>query len=369
MPRSPVTIRDIAKHAEVSPSAVSLALRNSPKISAAQRERIQQLAQELGYTKDPHVTQLMAHLRQSRATRSAATLAVLIPEIGTAEQQSYHPIRALLEGIRDQAGRMGFELDVFHLADMQMSSARLRNILIARGIKGIIVLPFRSGVGRIDFDFSGFCAATAGFSIIDPMLDRACPNYLQMMDELLEHLCAQGYERIGLVMTYGEGGIGQKLFTSSFLFFQTKIAAAHHIPILPKKEISDESLQAWIEQYRPQAIVGAGSVYQRLARLGYRIPADVAFASIDLSEPPVEATGVNHRYRLIGRETVSLVATNLNLNQTGVPENPRVVLVDSHRRDGFSLPPCGSAIPVRLRTTVSEKMARQQEIAAPVSPA
>ncbi|KAF0094895.1 MAG: LacI family transcriptional regulator [Puniceicoccaceae bacterium 5H] len=351
----------------MSPSAVSLALRNSPKISDQQRERIQGIAHRLGYTKDPHITQLMAHLRQSRSTRSAATLAVLIPEISASEQQSYLPIVALLEGLQAQAARMGFELDIFHLADLGVTPARLRSILIARGIKGIILLPFRSGVGRIDFDFSGFCAATAGFSIIDPMLDRACPNYLQMMDELLEHHCALGYERIGLVMTYSEGGIGQKLFTSSFLFFQTKIDPSQHIPILPKKDISDDNLRCWIETYRPQSIISAGSTYQRLVRLGYRIPEDFGFANIDLSEPPDDATGVNHRYRLIGSETVSLVASNLNLNQTGVPDNPRVVMVDSHRRNGFSLPSRGEKVPVTLRTTVSEKMPRQKAVAAPLA--
>ena len=47
---------------------------------------------------------------------------------------------------------------------------------------------------------------------------------------------------------------------------------------------------------------------------------------------------MDHRYQLVGAEAVNLVLTQFTLNLTGLPTNPKVVLVDSHRRDGFSLP-------------------------------
>ena len=46
----PVSIKDIAKAADVSYSTVSRALADSPKISLATRERIKRLAAEMGYT-------------------------------------------------------------------------------------------------------------------------------------------------------------------------------------------------------------------------------------------------------------------------------------------------------------------------------
>ncbi|MFO1447202.1 MAG: hypothetical protein U1F61_03400 [Opitutaceae bacterium] len=68
------------------------------------------------------------------------------------------------------------------------------------------------------------------------------------------------------------------------------------------------------------------------------MPQDVAFASIDVSENPRDAAGADHRYNLVGREAVKQVLTLLNLNLTGIPENPKTVLVDSHQREGFTLP-------------------------------
>lgn len=367
MPKNQISQREIARRAGVSLSAVSLALRNSPKISSATIQRVKAIARETGYIKDPRVTELMAHLRTTRDNRKSSNLAVLVPEIKRSEFSHYFPIRTVLEGLESQADDLGFNLDLFLLEDLRLGPERLRSVLITRGIKGMIVMPFRSGVGRIDFDFSGFCAATAGFSIIDPKLDRACPNYLQMMDELLEYHFELGYSRPGLVMNYSRGGIGYKLFSSSYLFFQTMLPEEQRIPILQKEMISDEGLKQWIETYRPDSIISAGSVYERLIKIGYSIPTDFGFASIDLSEPPQDACGVNHRYRLIGAETVSLVAAALNLNRTGIPDNPRVILVDSHRKPGFTLPRKGKANPINLRTIVTEKMKRQHILAEPLS--
>ncbi|MGN6675544.1 MAG: LacI family DNA-binding transcriptional regulator, partial [Thermomicrobiales bacterium] len=55
-----VSIEDIARMAEVSPSTVSRALRDSPLISADVRARIQQLAREVGYTPNSIARSLQA---------------------------------------------------------------------------------------------------------------------------------------------------------------------------------------------------------------------------------------------------------------------------------------------------------------------
>jgi LacI family transcriptional regulator len=219
-----------------------------------------------------------------------------------------------------------------------MTMKRLRTILRTRRIQGVFVAPFASGTGRINFDFTGFSAATAGYSIVEPMLHRSCPDYLQMMDETLEWVTRQGYRRVGFVLTYRPGGIGHKLFSSSFLYYQHHIPAADRVPILPKALISDQALLRWIKQHKPEAIISSGSVYNQLIRLGVPVPEKIKFSNIDLSEPPQDAAGVDHRYRLVGRESVKLIVSQLLLNMSGVPEHPKVVLVDSHWQPGFTMP-------------------------------
>ncbi len=331
-------MRDVARAAGVSVSAVSLAMRNNPKISAQRRNEILRIADELGYRRDPRITELMEHLRTARPHRTESTIAIVIPELNRTELAQFPPIHGLIEGAKQVAAMAGFGVDVLYLVDPGMSLRRVRQILFARGIKGVILAPCASGVARMDFDCTGLCVATAGYSIVEPRLHRACSNYLQMMDELIADCLERGYRRIGLVMTYNEGGIGHKLFTSSFLYYQSKLTAGERLPILPKTEINSEKLLAWIETYRPDVIISAASVFTMLQEIGLRVPRDVAFASIDVSQPPIDAAGADHRYDLVGGEAIKQVLGMLNLNLTGVPENPKTVLVDSHRREGFSLP-------------------------------
>jgi LacI family transcriptional regulator len=347
------SMRDIARAAGVSVSAVSLAFKNSPKISPERRKAIVALAQRMGYHRDPRITELMQHLRSPRTQRTASRIAMLIPELTREQLAHYPPILGLIEGVETLAPLAGFGLEIIHLADPGMTPRRIRGILLARGIKGVIIAPFASGVARLPFDCAGLCVATAGYSIEQPRLHRACPNYLQMMDELLADCAAKGYRRIGLVMTYGEGGVGHKLFTSSFLFHQSKFPSAQRVPILPKPLITPETTAEWFRNHRPDVIISAGSVMPLLTRIGLRVPRDVAFASIDVSEPPRDAAGADHRYNLVGQETLELVLSQLNLNLTGMPENPKIVLVDSHRREGFTLPPKHGAAKTRRRVTVA----------------
>ncbi|MDR1790024.1 MAG: LacI family transcriptional regulator [Opitutaceae bacterium] len=334
-----VTMREVAQASGVSVSAVSLAMKNSAKVSPGKRAEILRVAERLGYRRDPRITELMEHLRTSRARRAPSHLAVLIPEL-TREEVRHNPrFLALIAGIREVAGLGGYAVDLFYLADPGMTPRRIRSILVARGIKGVVVAPFNSGAARLDFDFTGLCASTAGYSIVEPRLHRACPDYLQMMDELIEDCVRHGYRRIGLVMTYTEGGIGHKLFTSSFLYYQSLIPEARRVPVLPKPEISPANLSAWLDRHKPDVVVSAGSVYRMLLALGRKIPRDLGFASIDISEEPVNAAGADHRHTLVGREAAKLVLSSLGLNLTGVPPNPKVVLADSHQHAGFTLRP------------------------------
>lgn len=341
-----VSLREIAQEAGVSVSAVSLALRNSPKISAARRREIRRLAAKMGYREDPRINELMEHLRKTRKTRSRSLIAVIVPELARHEFEKFPRVPALISGVRQIAASAGFGVDIIHLADPGMNCRLARSILLARGIKGIVVAPFASGVSRLDFNFEGFCASTAGYSIVEPALHRACPDYLRMMDGMLEMCVAAGCQRIGLVLTK-TGGIGFKLFRSSFLYFQSMIPADQRIPMLtcpslgPTQNVgmNASSLRTWLDANRPDVVIGAALVLRMLHEMGVAVPRNLGFVSIDVADAPTNAAGANHCYEMVGEEAFKLLLTALRMNLTGVPEHPRVVLVDSHQQAGFTLVP------------------------------
>lgn len=348
---SRISMRDLAREVGVSVSAVSLALRNSPKVSKAKREEIHRAAERIGYVKDGRVTELMEHLRSYRSKEQMSTIAVLILDVTKAELEQYPRIHSFMAGVEAEAHSNGYGVDFMFLLDLGVSPKRLRNILIARGIKGVIVMPFQTGVGKLDLDVSGFCVSTPGYSIINPVLNRACPDYLQMMDELLEQICRLGYRRIGFILTYGSGGVGHKLYSSSYLYYSMLIDASFRIPILRRREIGDEGVPRWMKKYKPDVVISSGKIYRVLEGLGYRIPEDLGFASLEILEDHKNASGVDHRHELVGREALKLSFSDINLNHSGIPENPKVVLIDSHFKPGNTLRKVGRARSVKLRAT------------------
>ncbi|MBK1880104.1 LacI family DNA-binding transcriptional regulator [Pelagicoccus mobilis] len=350
--RKKVSLRDIAKEVGLSVSAVSLAMRNSSKVSPERRKEVLDTAERLGYKKDGRIVELMEHLRTKRDDRLISKVAVLVPEIKQEELKRFPFIRRILDGLEEQAEESGYGLDVIYLEDLKASPKRLKGILTARGIKGVIAVPWVSGVGSLKLDLEELCVATAGYSIIEPMLNRACTNYLQMMDELIEQACRLGYKRIGFIMTYTRGGIGHKLFASSFLFYSMLIEESQRIPILPRRDICEGKVKEWMDTYKPDVVISSEMVRGMLADLGYDMPKDLGFASIDIAEGPDYVSGVDHRHELVGREALKLAVADVNLNKTGLPENPKVVTVDSHYHSGETLRRVGEPIDIKIRSAV-----------------
>ena len=60
-----LSLRDIAKAVGLSHVAVSLALRDSPRVSPARRAKVKAMAKKLGYRPDPMLASLAAY-RQSK---------------------------------------------------------------------------------------------------------------------------------------------------------------------------------------------------------------------------------------------------------------------------------------------------------------
>jgi hypothetical protein len=106
-----------------------------------------------------------------------------------------------------------------------------------------------------------------------------------------------------------------------------------------------------MKKYKPDVVISSGKIYRVLEGFGYNIPEDLGFASLEILEDHKKASGVDHRHELVGSEALKLTFSDINLNNSGVPENPKVVLVDSHFRPGNTLNKVGRARPVKLRAT------------------
>ncbi len=75
-----ITIKDVAKHANVAPSTVSRVIANSPRISQKTKERVRSSMEELGYHPNIHA--------RSLANRSTQSIGLVMPSAATKTLQT-----------------------------------------------------------------------------------------------------------------------------------------------------------------------------------------------------------------------------------------------------------------------------------------
>ena len=184
---------DIAYRAGVSQSTVSRALRNSPEVNPATRQKVQRIAQELNYRVDRHARALRC--------QSTQTLALLIFEDPTADDSHINPFFLSVMGhiIRTASAR-GYDLLVsFQQLDQDW---HIEYELSARA-DGMILLGYgdytryRRRLGRLSE--AGACFVLWGPSLPDT------PGVAIGTDDFLggrlitEHLLELGHSRFAFL--------------------------------------------------------------------------------------------------------------------------------------------------------------------------
>lgn len=126
-----VTIKDVARLAQVSPSTVSRALQGSTRISAEMRENIQQIADELGFRPN--------QMARSLVKRHSHIVGVMFP--GSAANSMGHPFYpAVLRGVGQIAGERGYHM-LLSTGNENMSDAdAVRDLADTGYVSGLLLL-------------------------------------------------------------------------------------------------------------------------------------------------------------------------------------------------------------------------------------
>ena len=119
-----ITIYDIAKQMDMSPSTISRALKNNPSVGAATRKKVLALAEKLGYR---HNT-FASNLRLQRSN----TIGVIMHEL------SSNFVISVLRGIEKIASHAKYNLIIAHSSEnAEMEAANVKNMFHKR-VDGII---------------------------------------------------------------------------------------------------------------------------------------------------------------------------------------------------------------------------------------
>lgn len=125
---SPITMKDIAKELNVSVATVSRALKNSPRISRQQRERIQAYAAEHNFTPN-----LIAESLRKSKVRPMKVIGVIVPEL------THYYFSSVLAGIEEAAERQGYLIMVAHSNEQHEREVGICKSFFENKVCGIIV--------------------------------------------------------------------------------------------------------------------------------------------------------------------------------------------------------------------------------------
>lgn len=331
VPEQGMSLRVVAERAGVSRMTVSLALRDDPSIPIATRRRVRKLARFLGYRPDPHIAQLMEKIRARKVRhKEAHVIAYLTAYENRFEWKKLPTARMYFEGAQQQANECGFKLEEAWLQCAEMTGRRLGEILHSRGIEGIIVAPL-PGTEQLfqDFNWDNFSGVALAYSLKRPALHRACNHHFQSMFSLARELHARGYERLGLALSQDADERVRHLWRAGYLAAQSVRGGKPAVPPLIMREWNKDEFARWLRRGEPDAIITIGErVALWLKELGWRVPADVGLANVDLRPTMVGMTGIDQNSRQVGAAAVDLLVSLLSGHERGVPAVPRITMIE-----------------------------------------
>ncbi|MGH7119437.1 MAG: LacI family DNA-binding transcriptional regulator [Acetobacteraceae bacterium] len=182
-------MRELAAHAAVSRSTVSLVLRNSPLVSALTRARVRESVVAIGYVYDRGAARLRSGVSQ--------TIGLVISEI---TNPFYAELTAGIDAVLDRAGWVAFLANSGDRPDRQ---ERFLQRMREQKADGVLLCP-ASGTQAARLSEIASC----GLPIVQILRragqipgDYVGPDYRMGMMLAVEHLCARGHVHIGLIVS------------------------------------------------------------------------------------------------------------------------------------------------------------------------
>lgn len=338
-----VCLRDIAREIGVSHVTVSLAMRGHPRISEQRRREVLAVAERLGYRPDPALTSLIAYREHRRSAPVSNALAWINRWPEPRQLRGYKEFDGYWQGARDAAESQGFHLEEF-IVGPAMSAGRLQQMLLARGIRGILLPPHQVNVRWDDFafDWSRFAVVRFGFSI------PALPAHMIGNDQMrsgelaVARIAERGYHRIGFIDAAEADRATDGNFRVGFIRGLESVGQAVTIPplVVPGRvEENARLVAAWIRRWKPDAILTTEPRLALLLRnLGFEVPRDIGLAVTSVRDGEMIDAGIDQGAPEIGRVAVNVLAGLIHRWEPGFPAYPRRVLVEGRWSDGSSLP-------------------------------
>ncbi len=329
MPSPKPSLRQIATKAGVSVVAVSCALRGTPGVSEATRERIRTIADSLGYRPDPLLSHLMYHLRSKRTPKGRHNIAYLYWP-----RDAYREL--VLTGARARAEEHGYHIDVIKMGADSPSPRVLQRMLQARGVAGLVFgpSPVKDFSGLLDWQH--FAVILTSYAVIGPHFHRVVPNQYSATRLALDELIKRGYTRIGLVVPRW---VEERVHYFHSVAFAWESVRRGGKPLLCYHDPDTQPLthlRTWFRTQRPDSLVLCSPLdYEGLLckTLGRQAVSRLGIVSLGYETQSANTMTVDYRPATLGAIAVDQLVNQLHRNERGIPQMQQTLSVEGRLID------------------------------------
>jgi LacI family transcriptional regulator len=321
-----VSMADIARRAGVHQTTVSLALRNSPKLPPETRDKLQNLAREMGYRQDPLVSTLMAQVHAGRRREESPVLACLNPMTAGA-LRNIPSFAEFTRGFTQRAEELGYQAQEIACGGHPQAVKNLRKHFLDRGIKAAF-LPVTNVDWLNEQDFTGIALVTLTGSLQRPPVHAVGPDHFHNARLATRKLWEAGSQRLLLVvpehfqapavlewfgaMTAEARDLSPDSFSPKLL----KIAPSDH-PALA------EALRKWKID---GALVYPPELHRTFQDAGVRVRDDLNYADPALFPGVTDCAGIDPQRQQAGAAAVDVLVAQIHRGEFTLPRAPRVIL-------------------------------------------
>jgi DNA-binding LacI/PurR family transcriptional regulator len=330
-------MREIGLRANVSVSTVSLALSNSPLVAKRTREKVREAALQLGYRPNPLVSALMRTRRKQLNPELQPTLAMITCHPTRFGWKTASPIlRDFGEGIEARVKALGYRIETFWRGEPAMTDERLSDILVARGIKGVLVFPFADPNSRFRLDWSEFATVTMGFSIRGMKHDRVASDHHQCVRLAVKRCYERGYRRMALTDLQHMMDRVDDRWSGAYLSTLRLYPDAGEPLLYHPTEWRDNELWEWFQRAKPDLIItSAPKFFKSWAEShGLRIPEDLGLVSLNVPSLDDTQSGICQNPDLQAKTAVDLLVRRLVHHEFGEPRVPTNSLIEGNWVEG-----------------------------------
>ncbi len=308
------SLRKLAADLGVSHSTVSAALRGLPGVKPTTRERVRSFAASSGYRLNPLASAVMGELRRARGGVFRGVLAVLrLEPRALLAAETERAQRRAAAGVAERAAELGFGIEEITLGQRGHEPARLEDILVSRGVDGVLVFAPEDDERMRLVDWSRLNAVVIGPAAAEHGLCAVCIDHLDAAARALGRLRAAGYRRPGLVLRSNESAESRRRWAAAF---QVAWAAGageaagrggEKAPRLFVLEADHgEEFRRWVETELIDVVVSGADKRSR-----YPIPA----FSLDLPGERTTEAGIDQGHERFGARAVDLLTEQLMRNR------------------------------------------------------